>query len=43
MNQDSYIINLNLDKNEGVNFFGVCDGHGPVGHNVSSFLKNFVT
>lgn len=43
VNQDSYIINLNLDKKEGVNFFAICDGHGPFGHHVSGFLKNHLT
>ena len=43
VNQDSYIINVNLDKKGQVNFFGICDGHGPFGHHVSGYLKNHLT
>lgn len=39
VNQDSYIINPNIQNKTFQHFFGVCDGHGPLGHHVSSFIK----
>lgn len=40
VNQDSYIINPNLNNHTWQHFFAVCDGHGPLGHHVSAFIKN---
>lgn len=40
VNQDSYIINPNLNSHTFQHFFSVCDGHGPLGHHVSNFIKN---
>ena len=40
VNQDNYIINPNLNHHTWQHFFSVCDGHGPLGHHVSSFIKN---
>lgn len=40
VNQDSYIITPNIGGKTYQHFFGVCDGHGPLGHHVSSFIKN---
>lgn len=39
VNQDSYVLSPNLNKKTWQHFFAVCDGHGPLGHHVSSFLK----
>jgi serine/threonine protein phosphatase PrpC len=40
VNQDSFIINPNINGKTWQHFFGVCDGHGPLGHHVSAFIKN---
>jgi len=40
VNQDSFIINPNINSKTWQHFFAVCDGHGPFGHHVSSFIKN---
>lgn len=40
-NQDSYIISTNLHNQSWSHYFGVCDGHGTLGHKVSGFLKQF--
>jgi serine/threonine protein phosphatase PrpC len=40
VNQDNYIITPNLNNHTWQHFFAVCDGHGPLGHHVSGFLKN---
>jgi len=39
VNQDNFIINPNINSRTWQHFFAVCDGHGPLGHHVSSFLK----
>lgn len=39
VNQDAYIINPNMEGKTFQHIFGVCDGHGPLGHHVSSFVK----
>lgn len=39
VNQDSYVLSPNINKRTWQHFFAVCDGHGPLGHHVSSFLK----
>lgn len=39
VNQDSFIINPNINGKTWQHFFGVCDGHGPLGHHVSGFIK----
>lgn len=40
VNQDSFIINTNIQNKTYQHFFAICDGHGPLGHHVSSFIKN---
>jgi serine/threonine protein phosphatase PrpC len=40
VNQDNYIINPNIQGKTYQHFFGVCDGHGPLGHQVSNYIKN---
>jgi len=40
VNQDSFIINPNINSKTWQHFFSVCDGHGPLGHQVSGFIKN---
>ena len=37
-NQDRYFIHYNLNNETSSIFMGVCDGHGIVGHDVSSYL-----
>ena len=39
MNQDSYILQPNIQSLPQVHLFGVCDGHGQYGKNVSSYVK----
>lgn len=39
-NQDAYIISTNLHHQTCCHYFGVCDGHGSLGHKVSAFLKH---
>jgi len=39
MNQDNFFIYKNFNNIPESLFVGVCDGHGSVGHDVSSFLK----
>lgn len=39
VNQDSYIINTSIGKKSWQHYFGICDGHGNLGHHVSSFIK----
>lgn len=47
VNQDAYIVLPNIGKKSWQHFFGICDGHGNYGHNVSGFIKthlpNFIT
>lgn len=38
-NQDSYVTAPNLNNQSWLHYFGVCDGHGPNGHLVSSYIK----
>lgn len=38
-NQDSYIIHINFADQQDSYLFGVCDGHGVYGGEVSSFIK----
>jgi hypothetical protein len=40
VNQDSFIISPNINSKTWQHFFSVCDGHGPLGHQVSGFIKN---
>lgn len=40
VNQDNLIVNPNINNKTWQHFFAVCDGHGPLGHHVSGFLKN---
>jgi serine/threonine protein phosphatase PrpC len=40
VNQDSYIITPNVNNKTWQHIFGICDGHGPLGHYVSSYIKN---
>ena len=40
VNQDSYIITPNIANKTYQHFFAICDGHGPLGHHVSGFIKN---
>jgi len=39
INQDSFIIATNLNSNPNINLFGVADGHGQFGHEVSQIIK----
>ncbi|SPQ99022.1 PPM-type phosphatase domain-containing protein [Plasmodiophora brassicae] len=39
-NQDSYFVVENLV--DGVNVYGVCDGHGEFGHHVSAFVRDHI-
>ena len=41
MNKDIPIIHLNFGGIPGFNLFGILDGHGPDGHLVSRFLRNY--
>ena len=38
-NQDAYVIATNLNQQTWSHYFGVCDGHGALGHKVSGYLK----
>lgn len=40
VNQDTYVLSPNINKKTWQHFFAVCDGHGPLGHHVSSYIKN---
>ena len=40
-NQDVFLVKINIGDIKGFNIFGVLDGHGPHGHLVSKFCKNF--
>jgi serine/threonine protein phosphatase PrpC len=39
INQDNYITCPNINSKTWEHIFGICDGHGPLGHLVSSFIK----
>ena len=41
-NQDIAFIEKNFAGNSSYVYFGVCDGHGVVGHEVSEFIKNIL-
>ena len=36
---ENYKIDENVQDNESLHFYGVCDGHGDNGHHVSAFAK----
>ena len=38
VNQDSYFCDYNFDGKDNCRLFGVCDGHGEYGHNVSALV-----
>ena len=38
-NQDSYFAREDFGGFRGLNFLGVCDGHGPAGHLVSKHVS----
>lgn len=38
-NQDAFILVPNFKKTKYSHFFGVCDGHGSIGHEASDFVK----
>jgi serine/threonine protein phosphatase PrpC len=40
VNQDAFIINPNINSKTWQHLFAVCDGHGPLGHHVSGYIKN---
>lgn len=40
-NQDTPLVYLSVGKIKGFNLFGVLDGHGPHGHFVSRFCKDY--
>ena len=40
-NQDTPLIHISVGNLQGFNIFGVLDGHGPHGHFVSKFCKEF--
>ena len=42
INQDSYIIEKNVNGVLNFNIFGVLDGHGEEGHFVSRFVKRYI-
>jgi serine/threonine protein phosphatase PrpC len=39
VNQDSFILSPNFLNNFHQHFFGVCDGHGACGRDVSNYIK----
>lgn len=40
VNQDNFIITPNINNKTWQHFFAVCDGHGPLGHLVSGYIKS---
>ena len=40
VNQDTHILTPNINSKTWQHFFAVCDGHGPLGHFVSAYIKN---
>ena len=38
----SFIIHQNLNNRKDRSFYAICDGHGTLGHLVSTFLKNML-
>ena len=43
VNQDTFIITPNINGKTWQHFFAVCDGHGPLGHHVSGYIKNHLS
>ena len=41
-NQDTFLIENNVNGIENFNIFGVLDGHGDNGHLASNFVKNYI-
>lgn len=41
-NQDSFILHPNFKKSYHTHMFGVCDGHGHLGREVSNFVKQYL-
>ena len=41
-NQDTFIIEKNINGVKGFNIFGVFDGHGEFGHFASKFVKEYI-
>lgn len=39
-NQDAYVISPNINNKTWQHLFSICDGHGPLGHLVSNYVKN---
>lgn len=39
VNQDNFLLNPNMLKLPAFHFFGVCDGHGQNGKDVSTYIK----
>lgn len=42
-NQDAFYINISIKNSPHCSLFAVFDGHGPLGHKVSEFLKKHIT
>ena len=42
-NQDTFYMNMSIKKSTLCSLFAVFDGHGPLGHRVSDFLKKNLT
>lgn len=42
VNQDNFLLNPNILKLPACHFFGVCDGHGQNGKEVSGFIKTWL-
>jgi serine/threonine protein phosphatase PrpC len=42
INQDSLVSLTNINNIKDFNIFGILDGHGPQGHNVSLFASKFI-
>jgi len=40
VNQDSFILQPNVNKSPYCHMFGVCDGHGSNGRDASQFIKS---
>ncbi len=42
-NQDSFYVNISVHQSTKCSLYAVFDGHGPLGHKVSDFLKRNLT
>lgn len=42
-NQDTFYVNISVKRSASCSLFAVFDGHGPLGHKVSEFLKRQLT